>query len=122
MHYNWILSVCPLRNPALRPPPRRVYNFDGAQGRQAQDRLRGEKLGLFLRLGSGLPSVVGFVFWSWVGRNIGITLWGIRGCIDFGLDRIGFVLRNTGLIAWQAGIDRWLGQKTENGRENADFR
>ena len=36
----------------------------------------------------------GFVFSRWTERNIGVSLWGKRGCGDSGVLGIGFVLHN----------------------------
>jgi hypothetical protein len=36
----------------------------------------------------------GFVFSRWTERNIGVNLWGKRGCGGFGVEEIGFVLHN----------------------------
>ena len=55
--------------------------FDPSTLRQAQDWAC-----------SGLPSVVGFVFFGRTGRDIGVNPRGIRGCGGFGGSEIGFVL------------------------------
>jgi len=36
----------------------------------------------------------GFVFLTGVKANIGVSLWGKRGCGGFGVEGIGFVLHN----------------------------
>jgi len=38
----------------------------------------------------------GFVFLGWVGRSIGVRLWGKRGCVVSRRAGIGFVLRKRG--------------------------
>ena len=47
-----------------------------------------------LRCGAERLGLFGFVFSSREGRNIGVSLSGIRGCVGFGLLGIGFVLHN----------------------------
>jgi hypothetical protein len=39
-------------------------------------------------------ALFGFVFWGGAERNIGVNLWGKRGCVGFVAVRIGFVLHN----------------------------
>jgi len=52
--------------------------------------LRVEQISSFgLELG-----LIGFVFWGGAERNIGVNLWGKRGCVGFGAAEIGFVLHN----------------------------
>jgi hypothetical protein len=46
--------------------------------------------------------LIGFVFWGGAGRNIGVTLWGKKGCVGFGVAEIGFVLHKTGRFVEEA--------------------
>ena len=45
-------------------------------------------------------ALIGFVFLRGAEWNIGVTLFGIRGCVGFGFAQIGFVLHNKGIIGW----------------------
>ena len=63
---------------------REIRPFDSTQDR-VRSGLRRDKLGL-----------IGFVFSGGAGRNIGVNPCGIRGCVGFGLEGIGFVLHKKG--------------------------
>jgi len=53
--------------------------------------------------------LIGFVFLSGVGWKIGVNLFEIRGCVDFELFGIGFVLRDWPTTAETAEIAERIG-------------
>jgi len=60
------------------------------------------------RIGGEL-ALIGFVFPRPVGTVFPVKLCCEEGSVEFGVERIGFVLRNECLTAWQTGTDRGFG-------------
>ena len=72
-------------------------------GLGAEGPISAQKWGFGIWAGTSELGLIGFVFCGWAGRDVGVTLCGIIGCIGFGVLGIGFVLRNEAMNARQDG-------------------